>query len=54
MVHKYKHSIFYPQRSRTSTVGASSSFTRRILAEIVYMIYYEIWPVFILEYELKG
>ena len=38
----------------TSTVGASSSVTRRVLSEIVYVIYYEVWAVFILEYELKG
>ena len=35
------------------TVGDSSSVTRRVLAEIVYEIYYEVWAVFILEYELK-
>ena len=37
-----------------STVGASSSVTRRVLAEIVYVIYNEVWAVFILEYKLKG
>ena len=36
------------------TVGASSSVTRRVLAEIIYVIYYEVWAVFILEYKLKG
>ena len=36
------------------TVGASSSVTRRVLAEIVYVIYYEVWPIFILVYKSKG
>ena len=33
------------------TVGASSSVTRRVLAEIVTMIYHEVWAVLILEYK---
>ena len=37
-----------------ATVGASSSVTRRVLAEIIYVIYYEVWAVFILDYKLKG
>ena len=39
---------------QASTVGACSSVTRRVLAEIVYVIYYEVRADFILEYELKG
>ena len=39
---------------RPGTVGASSSVTRRVLAEIVYAIYYEVWAVFVMEYTLKG
>ena len=34
------------------TVEASSFVTRRVLAEIVYVIYYEVWAVFMLEYKL--
>ena len=36
------------------TVGTSSSVTRRVLAEIIYVIYCEVWAVFILIYKLKG
>ena len=38
----------------SGTVGASKSVTRRVLAETVYVIYYEVWAVFILEYDLEG
>ena len=34
---------------RICTVGASSSVTRRVLAEIVYVIYIEVRADFILE-----
>ena len=36
------------------TVGASSSGTRRVFAEIAYVIYHAVWAVFILEYKLEG
>ena len=42
------------QCTSSGTVGASSSVTRRVFAEIVYVIYYEVWVVFIYEYKLKG
>ena len=40
----------------SGTVASSSSVTRRVLAEIVYIltvISYEVWVVFAMEYTLK-
>ena len=39
---------------QASTVGACSSVTRRVLAEIVYVIYYEVWTVLVMEYTAMG
>ena len=60
---KYSTSVYIPtpgseqnwtKTPNLGTVGASSSVTRRVLAEIVSVIYYEVRALFILEYKWKG
>ena len=39
---------------RNCTVESNSSVTRRVLAEIIYVIYFEVWAIIALEYKLEG